>query len=161
MDPITMALLGSSALSVVGQISAGSAQRAASKLNAFQIKTDKTLNKAQASQQARARREEYDLATSANIAAFAAAGRDVGSDRSVQAFLERQEELVGQDIGRIARQVSVQGMRSEMAAMAEKRRGQNAYVSSLFSAAGTAAQGIYQYQTVKAPTAPSGGGGGK
>jgi len=133
-----------------GQIAAGQAQQQASQLNAFNIKTDKQLNKVQALQQARARQEEYDLATSANVAAFAAAGRDVGSDKSVQAFLERQEELVGEDIGRIARQENIQGMKSEMAAMAEKRRGRNAYVSSLFSAAGTIGQGIYQYDTTRA-----------
>jgi len=33
--------------------------------------------------------------------------------------------------------------------MAEKRRGRNAYTSSLFSAAGTVAQGLYQYETTK------------
>lgn len=142
-------MLGSSVLGAFGQIAAGKAQQEASRLNAFQIKTDKALNKAQAMQMSRARKEEYNLATSANIAAFAAAGRDVGSDRSVQAFLERQESLVGEDIGRIARQQNIEGMKAEMAAMSERRRGQNAYVSSLFSAAGTAAQGIYQYQTVK------------
>lgn len=141
---------GAAGLSAVGQIAAGRAQQQASQLNAFNIKTDKKLNKVQALQQARARQEEYDLATSANIAAFAAAGRDVGSDKSVQAFLERQEELVGEDIGRIARQESIQGMKSEMAAMAEKRRGRNAYVSSLFSAVGTIGQGIYQYDTTRA-----------
>ncbi len=144
-----MAIVGSSVLGAVGQIAAGKAQQEASRLNAFQIKTDKALNKAQAMQMSRARKEEYDLATSANIAAFAAAGRDVGSDRSVQAFLERQESLVGEDIGRIARQQNIQGMKAEMAAMAEKRRGRNAYTSSLFSAVGTASQGIYQYETVK------------
>lgn len=142
-------MLGSSVLGAVGQIAAGKAQQEASRLNAFQIKTDKVLNKAQAMQMSRARREEYDLATSANIAAFAAAGRDVGSDRSVQAFLERQESLVGEDIGRIARQQNIEGMKAEMAAMAERRRGQNAYASSLFSAAGTMAQGIYDYKTVR------------
>ena len=109
-------------------------------------------------QQARARKEEYDLATSANVAAFSAAGRD---DRSVQAFFEKQEELVGQDLGRIARQQSIESMKSEMAAMAEKRRGRNAYTASLFNAAGTIGQGIYQYQTTRASVAPRGGGGGK
>jgi len=146
---LQMLMLGSSVLGAVGQIAAGKAQQEASRLNAFQIKTDKVLNKAQAMQMSRARREEYDLATSANIAAFAAAGRDVGSDRSVQAFLERQESLVGEDIGRIARQQNIEGMKAEMAAMAERRRGQNAYASSLFSAAGTMAQGIYDYKTVR------------
>jgi len=89
-------------IGAVGQIAAGRAQQQASQLNAFNIKTDKKLNEVQAMQQARARKEEYDLATSANIAAFSAAGRDVGADSSVQAFFEKQEEAVGQDLGRIA-----------------------------------------------------------
>ena len=83
MDPFTMMMIGSSAVSAVGQIAAGRAQQQASQLNAFNIKTDKQLNEVQAMQQARARKEEYDLATSANIAAFSAAGRDVGDRKSV------------------------------------------------------------------------------
>jgi len=149
MDPITMALIGSTALSAVGQIAAGKAQQEASNLNAFQIKTDQVLNKTQAMQMSRARKEEYDLATSANIAAFAAAGRDVGSDRSVQAFLDRQKEIIAQDTGRIDQQIQFQNMKSKSAAMAERRRGDNALTASLFSAVGTASQGIYQYETVK------------
>ena len=148
-------------IGAVGQIAAGRAQQQASQLNAFNIKTDKQLNEVQAMQQARARKEEYDLATSANVAAFSAAGRDVGADRSVQAFFEKQEELVGQDLGRIARQQSIESMKSEMAAMAEKRRGRNAYTASLFNAAGTIGQGIYQYQMTRASIAPRGGEGGK
>ena len=137
-------------IGAVGQIAAGRAQQQASQLNAFNIKTDKQLNEVQAMQQARARKEEYDLATSANVAAFSAAGRDVGADRSVQAFFEKQEELVGQDLGRIARQQSIESMKSEMAAMAERRRGRNTYTASLFNAAGTIGQGIYQHQTTSA-----------
>ena len=143
-------------ISAFSQIAAGQAAKESADLNAFNIKTDKALNETQAMQQARARKEEYDLATSANIASFYASGRDVGSDKSVQAFLERQQELVGDDLGRIARQKSMNSMRSEMQAMAEKRRGRNAYTSSLFNAAGTMAQGIYDY----GKTSATAGGGG-
>ena len=136
-------------IGAVGQIAAGAAQKRAAELNAFQIKTDKVTNKAQALQMSRARRDEYDLATSTNIAAFSAAGRDIGEDRSVQAFLERQKELVGQDIGRIARQESMEGMKAELAAMAERRRGREAFTASLFSAIGTGAEGIYRYQSTR------------
>ena len=143
-----MAMIASSELSVFGQIAAGKAEQEASKLNAFQIKTDQALNKTQAMQMSRSRKEEYDLATSANIAAFAAAGRDVGSDRSVQAFLDRQKEIIAQDTSRIDQQIQFQNMKSKSGAMAERRRGDNALTASLFSAVGTAAQGIYQYKTV-------------
>lgn len=142
-------MAGTAILGAVGQIAAGKAQQEASQLNAFQIKTDQVLNKTQAMQMSRARKEEYDLATSANIAAFAAAGRDVGSDRSVQAFLDRQKEIIAQDTGRIDQQIQFQNMKSKSAAMAERRRGDNALTASLFSAVGTASEGIYQYKTVK------------
>ena len=100
-------------------------------------------------QQARARREEYDLAASANLAAFAAQGRDIGADRSVEAFLRKQEEIAGQDLGRIARQTRAEDLRADMMAMAEKRRGRNALYSSLFSAVGTMAEAGYQYKKVQ------------
>ncbi len=141
--------LAGSLFGAMGQVSAARRQREAADLNAFQIKTDKVLNEVQALQMSRARREEYELATSANVAAFFAAGRDVGSDKSVQAFLERQESLVGDDIGRIVRQSSMEGMKAEMAAMAERRRGRNIQTASLFNAIGTIGQGIYQYNVSK------------
>jgi len=144
-----MMMIGSSAVSAVGQIAAGRAQQQASQLNAFQIETDKEMNKVQALQASRARREEYDLATSTNVAAFSAAGRDVGTDRSVEAFLERQKEVIAQDVGRIDQQTQFENMKASMAAMAERRRGRNALTAAMFSAVGTASEGIYRYQTTR------------
>jgi hypothetical protein len=136
-------------IGAVGQIAAGQAQKQASELNAFQIETDKEMNKVQALQASRARREEYDLATSTNVAAFSAAGRDVGTDRSVEAFLERQKEVIAQDVGRIDQQTQFENMKASMAAMAERRRGRNALTAAMFSAVGTASEGIYRYQTTR------------
>jgi hypothetical protein len=136
-------------IGAVGQIAAGQAQKQASELNAFQIETDKEMNKVQALQASRARREEYDLATSTNVAAFSAAGRDVGTDRSVEAFLERQKEVIAQDVGRIDQQTQFENMKASMAAMAERRRGRNALSAAMFSAVGTVSEGIYRYQTTR------------
>ncbi len=136
-------------IGAVGQIAAGQAQKQASELNAFQIETDKEMNKVQALQASRARREEYDLATSTNVAAFSAAGRDVGTDRSVEAFLERQKEVIAQDVGRIDQQTQFENMKASMAAMAERRRGRNALSAAMFSAVGTASEGIYRYQITR------------
>ena len=138
--------LAMSAISAVGQVAAGMGAQQEAQLNAFQMQTQKKENQVTAMQQARARREEYDLATSANFAAFAAQGRDIGADRSVEAFLRRQEEIAGQDLGRIARQTRAEDLRADMMAMAEKRRGRNALYSSLFSAVGTMAEAGYQYK---------------
>ena len=141
--------LAMSAISAVGQVAAGMGAQQEAKLNAFQIETQKKQNKTAALQQARARREEYDLATSANIAAFAASGRDIGADRSVEAFLERQKKIIGQDVGRIDQQAQLENSRLTLAAMTERRRGRNALYSSLFSAIGTVGEGYYKSKTVE------------
>ena len=91
-DPITMIMLATAAVSAGGQILGGIGEKKSSDLNAFNIETDKKLNKVQAMQESEARRADYDLATASNIAAFAAMGR-AQSDNSVQAFLKRQKEL--------------------------------------------------------------------
>ena len=95
------------------------------------------------------RREEYDLATSANIAAFALQGRDITIDRSVEAFLEKQKEIARQDTGRIARQTDIEDLRADMMAMAEGRRGRNALYASLFNAAGTIGEAQYMAEKVR------------
>lgn len=142
-------MVGLSAVSAAGSIYGGIAAKKSSELNAYQMETDKKFNQAQAMQAAQARREEYDLATASNIASFAAAGRDIAQDRSVEAFLKRQEEILGKDVGRIQNQTNWEDVKSDMAAMAERRRGRNALTASLFQAAGTVGQGIYNYQIVK------------
>lgn len=132
------------AISAFGQVAAGIGAQKEAELNAFNVQTEKKLNQVQAAQQARARRDEYDLATAANIATFYAMGRDVGADRSVEAFLERQKQIVGEDIGRIAQQTRAEDLAADMRSLAEKRRGRNALYSSLFNAAGTIGEGLQQ-----------------
>ena len=140
--------LGGSVLSAMGQIQAGKAQRRAAELTAFRTRTEGELNKAMARQRAEARREEYNQATAANIAAFSVT-RDIGSDRSVQAFLERQKEIVAQDLGRMDTQAAFETAKYEAAAATEIRRGKNVQRASLFSAIGTLGEGAYRYDQVK------------
>jgi hypothetical protein len=137
-------MMVSSAISSVGSIIGGIGAKNEAKLNAFNIETDKKLNQAQAAQMANARKEEYDLATSSNIAAFSAAGRDIGSDRSVKAFLDKQKEIMGKDVGRIQTQTRIEDLKSTQQAAAVRREGQQALIGSLFDAASTSAKG-YSY----------------
>lgn len=132
------------AIAAFGQVAAGIGAKKEAELNAFNVQTEKKLNQVQAAQQARARRDEYDLATAANIATFAAMGRDIGADRSVEAFLQKQQEIVGEDIGRIAQQTRAEDLAANMRSLAEKRRGRNAMYTSLFNAAGTIGEGLQQ-----------------
>ena len=149
MDPFTIAMLGSSILSAGGQIAGGIGARKTAELNAFNMETEAKLNKAQAMQMAQARIDEYDSASSSNIAAFAAAGRDIGSDRSVKAFMDRQKEIIGKDLGRMDTQAQFQQVQLRQQAAGERRAGRDAQTASLFSAADTLSSGIYKYQTAK------------
>jgi len=146
MNPL---MIASTALSVFGQIAAGKAQQEASELNAFGIETETELGKAQAMQMAQARMDEYNSASSANLASFAAAGRDIGSDRSVKAFMEKQKEVVGKDVGRMDIQSQMNLLKGRQQAAAERTAGRAARTASLFSAASTAASGIYKYHLAK------------
>ena len=149
MDPFTIMMLASTAVSAGGQLLAGKQAKDAAQMNAFSMETENIINQAMARQQANARREEYDLATSANIAAFSAMGRDVGSDRSVAAFLERQKEIVARDTSRIDQQSEFERLGSKFAQSNERMRGKQAATASLFSAVGTLAEGGFRYYQVK------------
>ena len=147
-DPITMIMLATAAVSAGGQILGGIGEKKSADLNAFNIETDKKLNKVQAMQESEARRADYDLATASNIAAFAAMGR-AQSDNSVQAFLKRQKETFGEDIGRAQMQTAIQSRKSDIAASTERRRGRNTLLASTISAAGTIGQGAMDYDRVR------------
>lgn len=154
--------LGTSLLSAYGQMQAGKLQARAAEIDAYNKETEAIQNQALATQQANARREEYDLATSANIAQFAAMGRDIGSDKSVAAFLERQKEIVGKDIGRIGTQAQMENLGLRFAAAGDRFRGRAAYQASVYSAIGTIGQGLHSFASTMAGSggsAPSSGGG--
>ena len=146
-DPATI-MIAAAVLNAGGQLISGIGGKQEAELTSFQIETQKKQNRVSASQQARARREEYDLATSSNIAAFALQGRDITTDRSVEAFLERQKEIARQDVGRIAKQTNNEDLKADMMAMSEGRRGRNALYSSLFNAAGTIGEAQYRAEKV-------------
>ena len=148
MEPMTMLMLASTAVSAGGQILGGIGEKKSSDLNAFNIETDKKLNKAQALQESEARRAEYDVATASNIAAFAAMGREI-DDRSVQAFLKNEKKVFGKDLGRAETQTSMQSRKSDIAASTERRRGRNTLLASTISAAGTIGRGAMDYDTVR------------
>lgn len=136
-------------LSAAGTLMAGIGAKQQSRLDAFNIETEKTLNKTQALQLSRARRQEFDLATASNIATFAAAGRDISADKSVRAFLERQKETFSEDVNVLANNTYRQNLKMEQEKLATLKRGQNALISSIFNAGATAAEGYVGYQRIK------------
>lgn len=144
-----LAFAALSAVQVVGTVLSGIGAKKEADLEAFNIETEKKFNSAAASQAARARMDEYDSATATNLASFAASGRDIGSDRSVEAFLDKQREVATEDVSRIQKQETRASNQYKAEQARTKRSGKTALATSLFSAAGQAAGSYSQFQNIK------------
>ena len=142
-------LLGAG-ISAYASIQAGKAREDAARMDAFNTETEREQGEVLALQQAASRRYEYDIATKTNVAMFAASGRDIGSDRSVEAFLEKQKEIAATDLSRLADQRQMEASARTREAMALRRGGRNARRASLLQAAGTMAYGIADAQDTAA-----------
>lgn len=127
------------------QVEAGKAAQRASVLNAFGMETDTQLDRVQASQQMNAIKQQYDDATSSNIAALSATGRDVGSDRSVKAFMEKQKQIVGTDVKRLGDQSQLRLLGGRQQAAAERTSGRMARRAANLQALNTLAEGATSY----------------
>ena len=144
----TALMAAGTTVAVIGTILGGIGAKQQADLTAFNIETEDIQNKTLAMQQAQARRNEYDFATSQNLAMFNAANRDLGADRSVEAFLEAQKATMADDLEVIQNQSQMQTLKSRQLAATSRKQGQNALVSSLFQATGQASQGYYNYKTI-------------
>jgi hypothetical protein len=133
----------------------------AGRLEGFNIETERKLAMTEAAQNHNDRLQLYRENLSSNIAAFAAAGRDIGGqDRSVAKFLERQKEVAAGDTKRsdFMAQITSQKMQAEalsakaggaQRAAAIRAEGKAAAISGVISAFTTAAGGLHQYNMIK------------
>ena len=147
MDPLTLMLIFSaagSAVSAYGQVKAGEAAREEARLNAKNLANEKEMNKVVAKQNMIARLEKYKENTSQNIAQFS--GR---TDKSVEAFMRAQKEIVGKDIRTIQTQGYVQEQADKFAIAAEIARGEGAYTAAKIGAATTLLKGVSNYYAAK------------
>jgi hypothetical protein len=149
MNPFAILSLVSSGVSAVGQIQAGRAQQRASQLNAFNIETDRERSKAEARQRHNDRLEQYRSNLSANIAAFAASGRDIGADRSVGAFLQRQKEIAASDTARSDFMGQAAAAKLTAQAATERSEGRAAMTAARIGAFTSLASGINRYNQIK------------
>ena len=147
--------VGFSLLSAAAQLQAGKVRQRAAETNAFNIETDRVLNKAAAVNAANERDRQFKFADSANKALISASGRDIGGrDRSVEAFLERNRETAFKDISAIANQEIMESYKLTQQAYAERARGRDAMQAARVGAFTTIASALLNYQ---ATLAPSGG----
>lgn len=137
------------AVGAAGQMAAGQAAEEASKLDAFNIETQREVSKAEAWQRHRDRLEQYRTNTKANIAAFAASGVQVKSDKSVGAFLDRQKEIATEDTKRSDMMALFEQMKLTQQATATRIEGRARRQAAMIGAFTTMAQGIADYQDTK------------
>ena len=149
MSLLLAATIASTGLSVLGSFGAAKTARLEAGVNVANMEAQKAVSEAEARQRSADRMEMYNSNLSANIAQFAAQGRDVGSDRSVKAFLERQKEIAGQDIGRSAFMGGIESMRRSSEAYAEQARGAGQARAYTMQAFTTAASGLQRYYETK------------
>lgn len=151
IDPVTIGLLASTGFSVFGQLTGGQAAQEVGELEGFNIETDRELGKAEALRNSNQRKAIADQNLSANIAAFSAAGRDIGGmDRSVQATLDRQKEIVGSDLSDIALMSKLNAAKATGAAAGARAEGRAKKKAATIGALTSIASGYFQYSAVKA-----------
>jgi hypothetical protein len=136
-------------IGAVGQIAAGQAAEESAKLDAFNIETQKELAKTESLQRHNDRLEQYRYNVKANIAAFSAMGRDVGDDRSVSAFLERQKEVATQDTRRSDLMGVFEAMKLQQQATTTRIEGRARRQSATIAAFTTMAQATADYRDTR------------
>ena len=136
-------------ISGFGTLMAGAVRNDQAQMDAFNTETEREEGEAFAMQQAAQRRYEYDIATKTNVAMFAASGRDIGSDRSVEVFLEKQKEIAAKDLSRIAENRQAEASARTREAASYRIAGKNARRASLLKAGGDFAQGLSDNKKIK------------
>ena len=131
--------------SAFGQMAAGQAAQESAELDAFNTETQRELSKVETLQRHNDRLEQYRYNVKANISAFYAAGRDVGADKSVSAFLQRQKEVVAEDTGRSDLMGFFEQMKLQQQATTIRTEGRARKQAATIGAFTTMAQGIADY----------------
>jgi len=132
-------------ISAFGQMAAGQAAQESAELDAFNTETQRELSKVESIQRHNDRLEQYRYNVKANIAAFYASGRDVGADKSVSAFLQRQKEVVAEDTGRSDLMGFFEQMKLQQQATTIRTEGRARKQAATIGAFTTMAQGIADY----------------
>ena len=135
-------------LSVVSSLSAGRAARREAAFNRKQLEFKAKMQKAEAGERANLRLRDFDSAQASNRAFAAFIGRDP-SDRSMKAFMDRQEEIAYQDVEAVESQALIDASQTRRLAAMEGVRGRNAIVQSYFNAGSAITTGLYRYHVYK------------
>lgn len=147
MNPFTLMMLASAGVSAAGSIFGGISAQQTGELNAFSMKTESILAKAQGVQQANMRNTAFKEAMSAADAAFYAAGRDI--DPSIEAFKAKEQKVFGEDISDLALMTRLNELKLRQQGAAERRMGREALIGSLLKATSTGLTAYSDYRDTR------------
>lgn len=121
-------LLGFAAtlISAGAQAQAGREQERAAQLEAKAQIASMEMARAAGKSRIVAMTDQYQQSVASNEAFFAFAGRDIGMDRSVKAFLDKQEETHLKNVSAAARNIETESTSRRLEAELTKMRGTNA-----------------------------------
>jgi len=144
MNPAVIMAIATGA-QAVGTLIGGIAAKRTADLQAFNIKTESILSRAQAMQQTRLRYNELKEALSAADTFFmGVANRDI-SDASIRAMKEKDIEVSSEDISDIEAMSRLTQLKYRTEALATRRKGRESLLASIITAGSTAAQGYQDF----------------
>ena len=147
-NPFMAIQAAGTALSFVSALSQGRAAKREAEFNRQQLEFKSKMQKLEATERANLRLRDFDSAQAQNRAFTAFIGRDP-SDRSMSAFMDRQQEIAYQDAEALESQALIEASQTRRLAAMEGVRGRNAIVQSYFNAGTAITTGLYRYHVYK------------
>jgi hypothetical protein len=140
--------LAGAAFSAYGQMQAGKAAAQQGRLQQAMYEQERRQNEIETLQRHNDRLAAYDSARASNQAWFAFSGRDP-SDRSVQAFLNKQREVAYTDVARSDAQGFAEGAQLAFQGRMARYGGETRRRAYQIQAISTLASGLHDYGSVK------------
>lgn len=147
-EPTTL-FIASTAISAGSSIMGGIAGNNAGKAEAYRYKTQEIQIATQASQEQRARADEFRQIEAQNSVAIAMSGLDPSS---FDAIADANRRDAGEDMDRIGDQAEIQKGEARINAAEARSRGRQALMKGVIGAASTAVSGAHTYSMFKPPS---------
>lgn len=133
-------------LSVFSSISGGRSARNQAAFEQKQLEFQAKQDEVVSIQRINQRNEVFAANEAINRATFFSGLNRDPSDRSVKAFMKKQKEIAGKDVGQIEAQTFIQASQTRLASAAAGARGRSAFQASLLGAGSAVASGLFRYE---------------
>ena len=152
MSWLVTAVVASTAISAYSSAKQGENDLAQAKRDKIQYDLDARLSEVQTKQNSNLRIADYQDATSSNEAWFSYLGRDIRADRSVKAFLEKEQKIAIEDVVRNQFQGKLEANKIRNVGRDVLTAGYNARTAGYLNATATILGGVSSLKKTQAPT---------